>query len=288
MAAANLVVVKDNKLIEASYSLTLAEQRILLACIAKIDSTSELRPDHVFNVEASEIVDLMSVERSNAYRDIKTAINKLYDRSIKIDSHGSEMRWIYRKEYSSDGGRATLYFSPEIIPYLSQLKANFTKYKLEYVTHFKSAYGIRLYELLVQWTSVGEREVSIEWLRDRFQIADKYSSIKDLKNRVIDPAVRDINDHSNLWVEYGQRKTGRTVSHIQFKFGVKAQNQQPQLQKQKWLTDDEINAYVQQNPAATKGKSKPEVIALMKKPKAPEKANNKALKHLAEAKKTLG
>lgn len=206
MSNDHLVVVKDNKIIEASYTLSLSEQRVLLACISQIDSKNSLQPDNKFHVVASDIVDLMGLNRSNAYRDMKMAVDKLYDRSIKIDGENSEMRWIYRKEYVKDEGKITLYFSPEIIPYLSQLSEKFTAYKLKYVAQFKSSYSIRLYEILVQWASTGEREVKINWLREIFQVEDKYTAIKDFKKYIIDPAVTDINEHSNIWVEYGQRK----------------------------------------------------------------------------------
>lgn len=69
---------------------------------------------------------------------------------------------------------------------------------------------------------VGQREVDIEWLRDAFQLGDKYPAIKDFKRRVIDPAVTQINEHSPLWVQWDQRKTGRRVSHLVFIFGDKS------------------------------------------------------------------
>ncbi|TXK93905.1 replication protein RepB, partial [Methylococcaceae bacterium HT1] len=49
---------------------------------------------------------------------------------------------------------------------------------------------------------------------------------RGLKRRVIEPAIAEINEHSNLWVKYGQRKSGRTVTHFQFQFGVKDQPKQ--------------------------------------------------------------
>lgn len=233
-----MVVVKDNKIIEASYTLSLSEQRVLLACISQIDSKSPLQPENKFHVFASEIVDLMGLDRSNAYRDMKSAVDKLYNRSIKIDGEDSEMRWIYRKEYVKNEGKITLYFSPEIIPYLSQLSQKFTAYKLKYVAQFKSSYSIRLYEILVQWASVGTREVEVEWLREIFQVQGKYKTIKDFKKYIIDPSVEDINDHSNLWVKYGQRKSGRTITHFQFQFGLK---DKPKALERKQLTEEEIN-----------------------------------------------
>jgi len=245
----HLVVVKDNKIIEASYTLSLSEQRVLLACISQIDSKSSLQPDNKFHVVASEIVDLMGLDRSNAYRDMKSAVEKLYNRSIKIDGEDSEMRWIYRKEYVKNEGQITLYFSPEIIPYLSQLSEKFTAYKLKYVTQFKSSYSIRLYEILVQWASTGEREVKVDWLREIFQVEDKYKTIKDFKKYIIDPSVADINDHSNIWVKYGQRKSGRTITHFQFQFGLK-DNIKPKPLERKQLTDVEINK--QARPGETK------------------------------------
>lgn len=245
-----MIVVKDNKIIEASYSLSLSEQRVLLACISQIDSRSPLQPENKFQVVASDIIDLMGLNRSNAYRDMKMAVDKLYNRSIKIDGEDSEMRWIYRKEYVKDEGKITLYFSPEIIPYLSQLSDKFTAYKLKYVSQFKSSYSIRLYEILVQWASTGEREVKVEWLREIFQVEEKYKTIKDFKKYIIDPAIEDINEYSNIWAEYGQRKSGRTVTHFQFKFGLK---NQPKEKKR--ITDEQIKKQ------ARPGETKADVVA---------------------------
>ena len=108
-----------------------------------------------------------------------------------------------------------------MIPYLSQLSKEFTQYKLKHVARFESVYSIRLYELLVQWNTFGEREIEVEWLKRQFQVEKKYDRVVDLKKRVIDPAVDEINQHSNFWVKYGQRKSGRTITHFQFQFGPK-------------------------------------------------------------------
>ena len=97
----------------------------------------------------------------------------------------------------------------------------------------------------MQWSSAGEREIEVEWLKKQFQVRDKYSRLGDLKRRVIEPAIAEINEHSNLWVKYGQRKSGRTVTHFQFQFGVKDQEKQ-----RKQLTDIEINRLA--NPGETK------------------------------------
>ena len=254
-----LTVVKSNKIIEASYLLSLVEQRVLLACIAQIDAKNSMTDQYRFEVTASEIVDLAGLRNiTNAYQGLKKASEKLYSRSIIIDDPDPDnpdityrkTRWISSIDYIPGQGKLILSFSFGIIPYLSQLSREFTKYKLQHVTKFESVYSIRLYELLVQWSSAGQREIEVEWLKRQFQVTEKYKRLGDLKKRVIEPAVEEINKYSNLWVKYGQRKCGRTITHFQFQFGLK---EQPKPRQQ--LTDDVIER------EARPGETKAAVIA---------------------------
>ena len=250
----SLTVVKSNKVVEASYMLSLAEQRVLLCCIAQIDSTAALSENYRFEVTAAGISDLVGIEnRSSMYRDLKIASEKLYERSVIIDDPEPDnpkitqrkTRWISSIDYMPGEGKVVLCFAVDIIPYLSQLSREFTQYKLAHVASFESVYSIRLYELLVQWISIGQREIEVDWFKRQFQVDDKYSRVVDLKKRVIDPAIKEINQYSNFWVRYEQRKTGRTITHFNFEFGLK---DAPKLHKQ--LTDEEINR--QAKPGETK------------------------------------
>ena len=90
-----------------------------------------------------------------------------------------------------------------------------------------SAHAIRLYELLMQWGSRGWREVEIEWLKKTLMVDENYERLDNFKKRVIDVAVSQINEHSDLAVRYEQRKTGRTVSHLKFVFEPKEKPPQP-------------------------------------------------------------
>lgn len=69
--------------------------------------------------------------------------------------------------------------------------------------------------------------------------------MKDFKKYIIDPAMEDINAYSNIWAEYGQRKSGRTVTHFQFKFSLK---NQPKEKKR--VSDEAIKR--QARPGETK------------------------------------
>ncbi|WP_228394513.1 replication initiation protein, partial [Pseudomonas helleri] len=99
-----------------------------------------------------------------------------------------------------------------MLPYLTELTKQFTKYALVDVAKMDSTHAIRMYELIMQWESVGRREISIDELREWFQLQDKYPSIKDFKLRVLDPAIAQINEHSPIMVGWTQKKTGRKIT----------------------------------------------------------------------------
>ena len=224
------LVVKSNKVVEASYRLSLAEQRILLACIAKIHSGKDLLADNHFEISVVEIADLAKLKNNeHVYQLLEETAEKLSKRQVIINDPDPDtpktrkrtINWLSSVDYQPGEGKVIIEFSPKIMPYLSQLSRDFTRYKLQNVTQFKSSYSIRLYELLVQWLSTGKRDIEVEWLKNQLQIEECYSRIGNIKNRVVDVAVVEINQHSNIWVKYTQRKAGRTITHFLFTFGEK-------------------------------------------------------------------
>jgi plasmid replication initiation protein len=251
----SLVIVKHNKVIEACYQLTLSEQRILLACIGQIDSSEQLTTQYKFEITVNEIEKLAGV--GNAYRDIREASEKLLKRVIKIDQPDKNTKnleytlthWVDSCDYYPKEGKVVLAFSRPIIPYLSQLSQNFTQYKIKNVAKMRSSYSIRLYELLCQWLSVGKREIRVDWLREQWGVADKYQRLSDFKKWIILIAIDEINEHSNLWVHYDQKKSGRKITHFLFEFGLKdkAKKRQP--------------SEIEINQAARPGETRAAVIA---------------------------
>ena len=228
----NLVVVKGNNIIESSYSLTLVEKRILLGCISKIDSTQQFTRKHGFTIRVDEIKDLVTerTSKNSLYTQVKNGMDRLGERWLNLNDKGTDkVRWIYRKKYNDDEGSITLYFTDEILPFLSELKGNFTKYKLHYVSKFGSVHSIRIYELLVQWLAKGTREVEVEKLKKMLGVEGKYTRSSNFIEKVIKTSINDINTHSNLNVNFAVRKTGKRVTHIQFEFAEKTK----QLPQQK-------------------------------------------------------
>jgi hypothetical protein len=109
-----------------------------------------------------------------------------------------------------------------MVPYITRLEKEFTRYRLEIVASMSSPYAIRLYELLIQWGSIGQREIEVEWLKKALMVDRDYPRMYDFKKRVIDVALAQVNERSDLDASYTQRKTGRNVTHLIFEFSPKS------------------------------------------------------------------
>ena len=237
-------VVKSNQVIEASYQLSAVEQRIVLAAISRIPKNQPITDDELYPVSVDELKQL-GVHEKTAYRDLKEGINRLYERSINlsIDDKSIKMRWVQEIQFLDSQSVIGIRFSKPILPFISNLSREFTKYALSDIAGINSGYGIRIYELLVQYRQIGKREISVESLRTMLELGKKYPLFADFKKRVIDTAVDQINEYSPLKVTYEQKKTGRKVTHIIFSFKEKSKSITHTSKDFYQLSDAQINLF---------------------------------------------
>ncbi|MGP5469973.1 replication initiation protein RepM [Pseudomonas helleri] len=249
MAKTSELVVKSNRLVEACYRLNLIEQQIILFAISRSrDEQLGLSPNNPVTIAASAFAKVFGTNESKVYGQLKEALGDLFERSVTIydtdPATGKDRtvttRWISDKAYIDGAGHIQLTFAPRVIPYITRLESEFTSYRLEKISGMSSAHAVRLYELLVQYLTIGKREIELSDLRKSLGLTDEYKAIKDFKKRVIDVAVAQINEHSDIRVSYTQRKTGRTVSHLIFAIKPEPKSDQVKRKKGHKLTDAEI------------------------------------------------
>ena len=213
----DLVVVKANSLIEASYRLSIDEIRILALTIGTMDPKSNQK---IFDFTVADFVrEFPEISQDNAYKQIQAAIKRIYDRSVKTEDKEriTEFRWVSSRTYFKKEGRFRIAMTDEVMPYLTQLKGQFTQYQLKHIAYFNSVHSIRIYELITQYRSVGSREITVEKLKEWLQVEESYSRWNNFKARVLDPAISEINEKSDLFVEYEPIKKGRKVTGIEFR-----------------------------------------------------------------------
>jgi len=220
----NSLIYKDNRIIEASYRLSLVQQRLVLLAISQINSIENLNNNKVFIITASQYSSVFGISKDAAFREMKKAIDELYKASVKVivdEGTVYDFRWISSKTSVTSSQSIQIRFTADIAPFLSNLTGNFTKYKFFNITGMSSVFSIRIYEWMMQWKIKKSVTVTIEQLKDRLQITDKYPAFANLKQKVIDVAISEINELSDINISYQLIKLGKKVVSVKFDFEFK-------------------------------------------------------------------
>lgn len=225
----DLIVTKANSLVEASYRLNVSEQRCIALLAAQVHPDDDDFKRYRFRV--SELEALVSDEaRSNKrlYSQVSALTRGLQEKVLQIREPDGllQVSWLSSAKYLNGRGEVELEFSPRLRPYLLQLKERFTSYKLASVIKLRSRYSVRLYELLKQYESVGERTFELQELRKILQLQDsELGRWQDFRRKVLEVAQRELPKRTDLAFNCTVRKKSRAVNWIDFKiWSTRTQN----------------------------------------------------------------
>ena len=230
----NGLVVKDNALINASYNLELTEQRlVMLAIINARELGRGITADSKLEIHASDYAKLFNVSPDASYKALKDAVNNLFNRQFSYTAEYKKTgkvgivrsRWVSRIFYVDDLALLEITFAPDVVPLITRLEEHFTKYEAKQVAHLTSKYATRLYELLIAWREVGKTPIfELQQLRKILGVEDdEYQRMHHFKSRVLETAITQINEHTDIKATYDQHKQGRTITGFSFKFKQKSQ-----------------------------------------------------------------
>ncbi len=233
-----ILVKKANQLIESRYKFDIWETRFFLSVLGQVRrEDDEFR---VYRVWYRDVIKTFGLKSGDSYSFLRAAANSLMEKSFfvsyELEGAGREIRYHilrkidYLKEGESGGaGESQEYVDVtvehEMKPLLLQLQKNFTAYDLRNVVKL-GVYPMRIYELLKQYESIGERTLSVDEVKKMFEIGVEYARFPDFNRWVIKPAIRDINKHTDLeitLVEY--RKESRRVVGMRFVFRRKVREE---------------------------------------------------------------
>jgi plasmid replication initiation protein len=263
------LIVKDNALMNASYNLSLVEQRlILLAIIEARESGKGINANNPLIVHAETYINQFGVHRNTAYQALKDACKDLFARQFSYQEKNTRgntrhvtSRWVSQVAYNDKEAAIDLIFSPIVVPLITKLEEQFTKYDIEQISDLSSAYAVRLYELLICWRSTGKTPViELDEFRKRIGVLDtEYKLMAQLKERVLNLAIQQINEHTDIIANYEQHKAGRVITGFSFTFTQKKQPKdvtpkakksaaKPKTTKQEeqldWMTADILDRFI--------------------------------------------
>ncbi|MEQ5740703.1 replication initiation protein, partial [Providencia rettgeri] len=139
---------------------------------------------------------------------------------INWKNKAEKIRWMQGQAKYFDGeGKIEIVFSDLIMPYLTQLKGQFTSIAVKNISALKRTYSIRIYELLMQFKATGDRLIGIDDFRTMLGLGNKYKEFRTLNDAVLKPAIQELNEKSDLLVTVDKVKNGRAVGslHLHFK-----------------------------------------------------------------------
>ncbi|WP_052714303.1 replication initiation protein [Paenibacillus dauci] len=209
----NSLVTKSNNLIETPLNLGVVELRIIFVLISTISPNDEEFKPYRFKI--SDFAKLIGVKNKNVYQQIKDYTYSLMSQPFYVHDN-LQVTWLASAEYFPGEGMIEVEFSPKLKPYLLQLKEKFTTYRLQDIIKLKSAYAMRIYELLKQYERIGTRTFTIQRLKELLGVEDQYPVYSDFKKRVIVKAQEEINKHTDIKIDYTEIKSGRKVSEVKF------------------------------------------------------------------------
>ena len=234
------LVVKSNQLVQKNrYELSLQEQKVIAficSMIKPVEPSPEtygkpFQLEYEFDIREYCRVCGLDYDNGKNYIDIKATLKGLRDKSMWLtmpDGSESLCGWLSKANVNKQSGRALIKLDEDLVPYLFDLKQKFTQYKLMQVLCMKSAFSIRVYELMKSYANMRRAVFEIDELKRLLMVQDvkSYVNFKDFRIKVLETALREINKYTDLNVSYQTVKKGRKVIRVVFDI---VEKQEPEL-----------------------------------------------------------
>lgn len=213
-------VFKRNDMIQKGrHELTLQEQRCVLYAISKIKPDDTVFQEYTF--ELGDFYKLCGLQ-GDSYTELKAILIGLKQKTWWVETAPdveSTVSWFNKVRTNKKSGTVTVRFDDDMMPYLLELTKNnqyYTHYQLKYILPMKSQYAIRLYELLKSYQRNNfEWFFDIETLKKQLN-CENYTRFPDLRRWVIEPAVAEINEFTDIKIAWEPVKEGRKVVRVTF------------------------------------------------------------------------
>lgn len=255
----DIILRQDNRITTARYELSTMEKRVMYIIIRQIrkqfvlqeNGQRDLFDDLIVKMNSSELK--KDLQETNSNR-IKTALKNLRLRSFEYDNgipEGSpghqwlEVGFINYGEWK-EGGDIEVQISKKILPFFVELTRNFTEYSLVIAISLKSKWSQRIYELSSKWKAAGGFRMSVNELRELFDLKEKYSKYAAFKKFVLDVAHKELKSlfqkgESDLYFEYSEEKEGRSVENIRFKIISNSKEVEPSMDDLDYLVRTQLH-----------------------------------------------
>ena len=241
-------VVVSNALNRAAHGLTMPEKRVMWLAVSKLDSRTTLnvynpvsqiwtkRETPKIHIDAHELAELFDIDPKSAYRELNKGARELMKRVISFQRRHTktgepidvQLAWVVRAEYHKTQGRVTLEFYDKILPHVWFQRKNFTRIQLQQVAKLRTKHAWKLEALFSQVAgkeNSGVLHISVAEFAHAVEATEKQKEdFNNIRRRIIEPAVKELQDKNNWIIKWQPKKRGRKVHALEFKFAKDPQH----------------------------------------------------------------
>ena len=219
----NPVLKMSNRLIEGRYNLTPIEQKVLIAMAAVISkNTKEF--DKV-KIRVKDLIEFCEIEETNGYKLVKSATKQLLKRTLEIQYANGDWfgtHWLQSAYYKHKDAVIEYEIDKNLKDDFLNLYKAYLATPAKLLIKFDNRYTPRLYNLLKKMIKVKDFEYEIEYFCDRFMLPESYrNKHTHFEKKFMKVCVDEINDKSDIFVEYKYIKEGRSYTNIHFSVTLK-------------------------------------------------------------------
>lgn len=218
------------------YDLSSLDQKVFSYIVSKLDP---YHPQDEYEIDIKEYMEIVGIDSTSGrnYENVKKSLKSLSDKSVWVDIFEDGKKGVKLARVLNDvkvfeqSGIVKFRIGDLVSPYLFDLN-HFIKYSLLYILGFKRRYSIHLYEILKSYQYLGAVDVPLEdlkecLLRGKNGVKPGYAKYKDFNRRVLAPCIEEINELSDITVEYKAKSLGKgkTYDTITFVIHGKSSNE---------------------------------------------------------------
>lgn len=221
------LVTMDNAVVRSAQALSLIQKRLVMSALSKLNPKSKTLPNTPIKICAKEYSETFGVSLNHSYDDLKRACDEILSTCITryepTKREGvyitAKYNWLSVAKYHEKEGWVSIEFNEKIKPYITGLYKQFTKYKLARAGSLRSLYAWRFLEYFEMFSRTGEWRITIDEFHHCLEIPPSFKSqFGMIRTRIIEPAMKELQEKDGWLIEWQPIKTGRKVTSLYFKF----------------------------------------------------------------------
>lgn len=223
----DIIYSQDNNFVESRFvDFTVIELKVIEFLISQTNFTTDKiyinkKQNKFISVKAVDLAKTINANPKNMYNVATELVSGLLKKSIEvgyIDKRGKRAfkgsNFFNNIKYENNTFEFEINYA--ILNHFIELKKYFTQINLKYITALKSVYAIKLYKLLIQFKTIKTRILTVDEIRTFLVLGDKFKQFSEVRKNVVEIAVKQINEFTELFVDYEENKSGRTTQSITF------------------------------------------------------------------------